>query len=645
MNRRQFVPAALLVLSGSIVCLWSPEADASGPGLAAANQVSQTSYQDFMENWLYTHDGDNRGSGPEHDLARDNIETFFTLYGLDVTLEPFQYGGNTYYNVVGTLRGTVHPGQIYIIGAHFDSVDNPGADDNASGTSLVLEAARILSQYESDATIRFIAFDREEQGLIGSDAYVQSHLLDNILGMISADMVAYDSGTNSGQLYGQAASDPLKNAVAAAVLEYGDGLGIAIGGALDASDHAPFEWANYQACVLIEQGWGANPHYHQQSDSVDTPNYIDYGFATRMTRSVVGWLVDTAGVDVPYNAIEITLPDGVPEYVAPDGGTTIRVEVAGAGTEVPAPDSGLLHYNDGGGWLSVPMTVVEPDVYDAAIPASDCPGEMDYYFSVESMSAQTYYDPWNAPDGHYSSLVAYGKIQSLYEDFEDTPDPWVAENLGASTGDWQRGVPVNDPSWDYDPVADSDGSGQCFLTQNQMGNTDVDDGAVRLTSPTFAMAEGDVIAYDYYLYLTNTTGGVDRLLVEVSNDGGLGTWATVATHTTSGGLSWRTHEITTADLVQAGVPPTSAMKIRFTANDADPQSINEAGIDAFRVFTFDCGVPCPGDVDGSGTVDVTDFLQLLADWGSSGGPSDVDGDGTVGVGDFLQLLAEWGPCP
>jgi endonuclease/exonuclease/phosphatase family metal-dependent hydrolase len=55
--------------------------------------------------------------------------------------------------------------------------------------------------------------------------------------------------------------------------------------------------------------------------------------------------------------------------------------------------------------------------------------------------------------------------------------------------------------------------------------------------------------------------------------------------------------------------------------------------------------PCSADIDGSGAVDVVDFLTLLAAWGDAGGPGDVNGDGTVDVLDFLQVLASWGPCP
>ena len=56
--------------------------------------------------------------------------------------------------------------------------------------------------------------------------------------------------------------------------------------------------------------------------------------------------------------------------------------------------------------------------------------------------------------------------------------------------------------------------------------------------------------------------------------------------------------------------------------------------------------PCVGDLDCDSSVGVTDFLLLLAVWGTNpGGPPDFDGDGDVGITDFLELLARWGPCP
>ncbi|MHC4208351.1 MAG: M28 family peptidase [Planctomycetota bacterium] len=639
MNMRRRFTAALFVLTGAAAGWLATGAAASDAGMAAADEVSQASYTDLLDNWLYTHAGDNRGFGPQHDLAVNNIAALFTSYGLDVELHPFQYSSVTYYNVVATQTGTIYPNQEYIIRSHLDSVDNPGADDNASGTALILEAARVLSQYESAYTIRYIAFDREEQGLVGSYAYVADHAGADILGMISADMVAYNIGTNSATIHGGSGSTNLKNVLTAAVNEYGDGLTPIPSGSSGGSDHAPFEGAGYEAVLLIEE-WG-NPYYHTPQDNVDEPNYIDYAMATRMTRSVVGWLVDAAQVDISVDTLSFTLPDGTPDWVDPDGGDRIRVEVGGVGTEVPQPGTGMLHYDNGSGWQSIPMEVVSPNVYDAVLPWTTCTNEILYYFSADSTTATTYTWPRTAPGDHFSSLAAYGLIVSFYEDFEATIG-WVEENLGATSGDWEVGIPVDDPGWEYDPASDSDGSGQCYLTQNQVGNTDVDDGAVRLTSALFDMSNGGILAYDYYLYLTNSGGGVDMLLVEASNGGA---WVEVARHDASGGLNWLTHEITTAELIAAGVPPSDRMGLRFTANDANPQSIVEAGIDALRIYDFDCEDPCPGDINGDGEVSVVDFLALLAAWGGSGGPADLNDDGSVDVVDFLQLLSEWGPCP
>jgi hypothetical protein len=60
--------------------------------------------------------------------------------------------------------------------------------------------------------------------------------------------------------------------------------------------------------------------------------------------------------------------------------------------------------------------------------------------------------------------------------------------------------------------------------------------------------------------------------------------------------------------------------------------------------------PCPADLDGDGTVGITDFLALLSAWGPCPAPpalcpADIDGDGSVGITDFLALLASWGACP
>ena len=279
---------------------------ASEMGAIAAALVTEAGYRQYLHDELYTHTGHDRHFGPEHDLARDNIAVIMTGLGLDVTLEPFDYQGETYYNVVGTKLGTTSPGEIYIVGAHFDSVNYddpengaPGADDNASGVALVLEAARVLSQFESAATMRFIAFDREEQCLCGAWEHALGHAGDDIRGMISADMVSHDNGTNSVDLWCPF-TNALTDALAQAFSEYGNGVAYNLPGPASFSDHWPFHSVGFEACLLGENDLLGNEMYHTSADHVGTPCYIDYAYAANVTRAVVGYLADHAGVNVDY---------------------------------------------------------------------------------------------------------------------------------------------------------------------------------------------------------------------------------------------------------------------------------------------------------------------------------------------------------
>ena len=366
----------------------------------------------------------------------------------------------------------------------------------------------------------------------------------------------------------------------------------------------------------------------------------DYEFDDPDWNGTANFCIKGLGVELEA-PLEVSLPEEPPEYIEPGVPTVISVEITN-GTENYVPDTGLLHYRfDGGEYLTSPFVHVSGDLYEATLPGPDCGDVPEFYFTAEGDGGSTVANPILAPDEVYTAIV--GTLATVMHDDFETDQGWVAENLGATSGDWQRGVPVNDPSWDYDPASDSDGSGQCYLTQNEYGNTDVDDGAVRLTSPTFDMSGGGDISYDYYLYLTDNPNGVDRLLVEINSNDGEGNWTEIARHDTGGGTAWRHHQITEAELIGYGVDLTATMRIRYTANDADPQSIVEAGLDAFFVTRVECEESCPADFDGDGDVDTADLLFLLGAWGTPDG--DVDGDGDTDTSDLLALLAAWGDCP
>ncbi|HUS91528.1 MAG TPA: M28 family metallopeptidase [Phycisphaerae bacterium] len=285
-------------------------------------QVSGTSYRDYLDNGLFTHAGDNRGFAnvadndylptAQHDAARDNILSLFAGLGLEASLDPFTFtksskdylGCN---NVLGVLPGRVHPERLYFVGGHYDSVENPGADDNASGVAGVMEAARVLSQYPFECTIVFAAWDGEERGLQGSWHWVNTNDEGAVDGVANLDMIAYNhDGDGDGQgddavtAYGEAT---WRGKWVAALGRYAPGMTVHVRtSSVAVSDHWPFQDRGRPAGGIIEgvyTGSLANPNYHKLADSVDTPGYIDYGYAVELLGSAVGLIAEEAGLLTP----------------------------------------------------------------------------------------------------------------------------------------------------------------------------------------------------------------------------------------------------------------------------------------------------------------------------------------------------------
>ncbi|UCC12729.1 MAG: M28 family peptidase, partial [candidate division WOR-3 bacterium] len=142
----------------------------------------------------------------EHDsclAAANEIFDRFTALGMDTVYFQYHTGGHAP-NVIAVKNGTVYPDSMYaIICGHFDSYafyspdEAPGADDNASGTAAVMEAARVMRDYDFEYSVRYIAFSGEEYGMYGSGYYAQQarNQGDSIIGVINGDMLAYVDAT------------------------------------------------------------------------------------------------------------------------------------------------------------------------------------------------------------------------------------------------------------------------------------------------------------------------------------------------------------------------------------------------------------------------------------------------------------------
>ncbi len=278
----------------------------------------------------------------------------FYSYGLDVEFDYYTYGGETWRNVVATLPGTVDSTRIYIICGHFDSISEdpwfnaPGADDNASGTALVLEAARILSQYPFDYTARFICFSGEEQGLIGSHHYaaLAGSLGMNIGGVLNFDMVAYcDDSLFDFAVLSDQNSRPLLHLLMSAADMYA---------ALDpydpernsaASDHFWFQQYGYRAIFAIELGrTHGNPYYHSSGDLVST---LTIPFEREMTKAGVASLASLLA-DYPMPPAGLTVVDA---------GTGDALNLAWAPNSEPDLAGYLLYYGTSSRQYGIPVPV------------------------------------------------------------------------------------------------------------------------------------------------------------------------------------------------------------------------------------------------------------------------------------------------
>jgi hypothetical protein len=352
----------------------------------------------------------------------------------------------------------------------------------------------------------------------------------------------------------------------------------------------------------------------------------------------------------PLALLSFSFPNGRPELVSPAGGTTIRVEVSPLQAQ-PQPGTGRLHYNTGGGWVSELMTVVAPNVYDAVFPAITCGTTVRYYFSAQTATGQTVYNPGDAPTTTYSALSAYGLVV-VFEDEFDTNLGWTVENsTGLTSGAWERGIPVGGGGRGDPPTAYG-GSGYCYLTDNRAGDSDVDGGYTWLKSPTLDLSAGDA-KITYALWYTNYYGADpnnDLFKTYVSNDNGTN-WVVaeiVGPATTSG---WFLHSFN----VGAFVTPNATVKVRYEASDLNSGSVVEAAVDAFRVERVVCTPPYKvGDVNCDGTVDFGDinpFVLALSDPAAyaaqyPGCPfenRDINGDGQFNFGDINPFVALLSP--
>lgn len=276
---------------------------------ALLNSVSEDKIKEYLSNLV---DNDNI-SGVDEQQTRysptagnrteaDYIKNHFQTLGIESEFQDFTISGQGTRNIIGKISGA-NSNEVYLVTAHMDSTASdadpnviaPGADDNGSGTAIVVEAARVLKTIapQLKKSLEFVAFSGEEQGLYGSYYYVRDKLSGKIVkGVINLDMVG-NRGSSDCVKFGYKEEDRekfLSDKIVSINTQYSIGLtASSVYSNIDGSDHARFWTANKPAIFGHECSF--SPVYHTTNDKT---SYINYSQLTKVAKTVVGALASLA---------------------------------------------------------------------------------------------------------------------------------------------------------------------------------------------------------------------------------------------------------------------------------------------------------------------------------------------------------------
>lgn len=264
----------------------------------------------------------------------------FQSFGVDVSFQYYDWDGNHWRNVIGTIPGRTDSTVIAIMCGHFDSYSEdpwnlaPGAEDNGSGTAAVIEAARVLSKEEPEYTLRFICFSGEEQGLRGSYYYVTEAFLrgDDIVAAMNFDMVGYTDDFHYDLGAGYDSNSAWLGNLMMAASRFSQLELFTYSYFSPSSDHWYFQQYGYPATFSVHQSrTHGYPFYHS---IYDTAGNLNPDFLAEVTKMGVASIA--------------MLGYGYPEPPLPPEAVSARD--AGVGGEVqiewtPSLTPGVLGYN------------------------------------------------------------------------------------------------------------------------------------------------------------------------------------------------------------------------------------------------------------------------------------------------------------
>jgi Iap family predicted aminopeptidase len=242
-----------------------------------------------------------RGSAKGRKAAAEYMEASFEEAGVPARILPFDAQADRGYNVEATLQGSEGEKHLWVT-AHMDSVNNAGAEDNASGLVMLLLAAEALEGLEMEHTVHFVAYDLEEPGLVGSFEYLWAEVLplreregeEAIIGNINADMIGYEEDEYNAVVTSCKPTGTLNEALAQASKAVDPALSLredCTSRLRGYSDHAEFLNEGLPAVLLVDGAkWDDYPCYHKPCDTADKVNVAYLRTMIRLVATATGLL-------------------------------------------------------------------------------------------------------------------------------------------------------------------------------------------------------------------------------------------------------------------------------------------------------------------------------------------------------------------
>jgi len=243
--------------------------------------------------------------------AEKYITGEFISFGYNVEFQEYKVEEKLVKNIIAKKLGSQDPEETIIIGAHYDTCFNPGADDNASGLAGLLELARYFSGKKTKQTIQFVAFVNEEPPFfktedMGSRVYAEAAKAQNnkIRAVIILESIGYYSSVfnsqryppllgffypNRGNFIAVVGNLHSRNLARDITTGFRKSSWLSINTAVlpnfisgvDFSDHWSFWKEGYPAVMLTDTAFLRNPHYHKQSDTWEK---LDYSYMAELVK-------------------------------------------------------------------------------------------------------------------------------------------------------------------------------------------------------------------------------------------------------------------------------------------------------------------------------------------------------------------------